>query len=242
MPISSNKNIKFTAQLHALLFSSIVKATFNQAGKKKGEPAISKAVQQYGKQRGKRMALRAKNNDHALDVASYFAYGEWEVPSNDMDLKIIEKIPDARLNIYKCPWNTTWKENNLLEYGKYFCKDIDAAIVYGFNPELEIKINSTQTHGDDLCDFVFTDGNLTAFKMLGLAYKKKINPGNTVIMPWKYHIGHLFKTMGEVIDQELGTAGDKIIGDAMNDFIKFCSADHIEVIQTYKNTDFNKLP
>ncbi|MDX2443497.1 MAG: hypothetical protein QNK30_06820, partial [Bacteroidales bacterium] len=50
-------------------------------------------------------------------VANYFAYGEWEVPKYEMDFKLIEKNPDARLNIFKCPWHAVWKENNLLQYG-----------------------------------------------------------------------------------------------------------------------------
>jgi len=242
MPVSSNKNIKFTAQLHALLFSSIVKAIFNHSGKEKGKSIICKAVKQYGQQRGKRMALRAQKNGHDLDVASYFAYGEWEVPKDDMDLKLIEKVPNVRLNIYKCPWHTVWKDNNLLEYGKYFCKDIDAALVYGFNPELDIKINSTQSYGNDLCDFVFKNGDLNFFKIFGLVYKKKIKPGKTAIMPWEYHIGHLFKTMAEVIKQDLGTTADNIMENALTDFVKFCSTDHIEVIKKYENTDFDILP
>lgn len=237
-----NKNIKFTPQLHALLFSSIVKAIFSHTDTKNGEQVISKAVKKYGRQRGKRMALRAQKNGHDVDFISYFAYGEWVAPENDMNLRIIEKTPDVRLNIFKCPWHTVWKENNLLDYGKYFCKDIDSALVYGFNPKLEIKINSTQTHGDDLCDFVFKNGNLTVFKLLGLAYKKKIKPGKTAIMPWDYHAGHLFKTMGGIINKELGYTADKIIENALIDFIKFCSADHIEIIQKYKNTNFDILP
>lgn len=232
----------FTAQHHALLFSCIVKAIFINTGKKNREILIRKAIRKYGEQRGKRMALRAEKNGHNLDVVSYFAYGEWVVPKNELDLKLIEKKPDARLNIFKCPWHSVWKEKNLLEYGKYFCKEIDAALVFGFNPDLEIIVNSTQTNGDKLCDFIFKDAQITFLKTIDLLYKKKITPGADAIMPWEYHAGHLFKTFGEVIKQDLGVLADKIIEDALVDFIDFSSTDHIKIIKKYENTDFDKLP
>jgi len=237
----NGKNM-FTAQHHALLFTSISKGVITKIGEKNGEKLLRKAVRKYGQQRGKRMALRAKKNGHDLTVANYFAYGEWEVPKDEMDFKLIEKKPDARLNIFKCPWCDVWKENSLLEYGKYFCKEIDTALVNGFNPDLELKVNSTQTNGEELCDFVFKDAEFTFFKMLNLVYKKKIKPGASAIMPWEYHTGHLFKTVGEVIKHELGAAADVIMETALTNFVQFSSKNHIEIIKKYLDTDFDKLP
>jgi len=51
---------KFTAQHHALLFTSISKQVINQLGKKKGKQLLRKAVRRYGQQRGQRMALRLR--------------------------------------------------------------------------------------------------------------------------------------------------------------------------------------
>jgi L-2-amino-thiazoline-4-carboxylic acid hydrolase len=232
----------FTAQHHALLFASIAKECIHKIGQEDGEKILRKAVQKYGHQRGKRMALRARKNGHALTVANYFAYGEWNVPKCEMDFKLIEKNPDARLNIFRCPWYAVWKENNLLEYGKYFCKEIDTALVNGFNPALEFQVNSTQTNGEGLCDFIFKNARFTVFKMLDLVYKKKIKPGASAVMPWEYHTGHLFKTLGEVIKDELGDRADLIMETALTNFVNFSSRDHVETIKKYKNTDFDQLP
>ncbi len=237
-----NSDIKFTAQHHAMLFTNIAKEVIEKIGEENGKKLIGRAVRKYGRQRGKRMALRAHKNGHALSVANYFAYGEWEVPKDEMDFKLIEKNPDARLNIFKCPWHSVWKENNLLEYGKYFCQEIDAALVNGFNPDLEIKVNSTQTNGGELCEFVFKNAELNFLKIIGLAYKKKINPGAAAIMPWEYHTGHLFKTLGEVIKQELGAEAEIIMENALTNFSNFSSKDHIEIIKKYLDINFDKLP
>jgi len=241
MPHDS-RDIQFTARHHALFFSSIAGAVIHAMGKEKGEILIRKAVKKYGRQRGKRMALRARENGHSLTVDNYFAYGEWEVPKNEMDFKLTEKNPHVRLNVFKCPWYVTWEENNLLDYGQYFCQEIDTALVSGFNPDLEIQVNSTWTNDGEPCDFLFKDAGLSFFKMIGLIYKKKIRPGRKVIMPWEYHTGHLYKTMGDVIKQELGDKADEIIENALIDFASFFSEKHLVVIKKYQSTDFEQLP
>ena len=238
----NNHDILFTAHHHALLFSSIAESVIRCLEEKKGEILIRKAVREYGQQRGKRMALRAQKNGHDLTFANYFAYGEWEVPKNEMVFKLIEKNPHARLNVFKCPWYVIWEENNLLDYGKYFCREIDSALVRGFNPGLEIKINSTRTNDGVPCDFIFKDAGLSLFKMLGIAYKKKIRPGKKAIMDWKYHTGHLYKTLGDVIRQDLGDKADKIMENALNDFSSVFSEKYIAAIKKYQETDFDKLP
>ncbi len=235
-------NNEFTPQHHAILFAIIARSVMNQIGEKRGGKLIRKAVKEYGQQRGKRMALRAKNNNHSLSIANYFAYGEWAAQKEEMNFKFTEKMPHARMNIFKCPWYDTWEQNDLLEYGKYYCMEIDAALVKGFNPGIEIQINSTKTNGGQFCDFVFRNANLSFLKLLNLAYKKKIRPGKEPIMPWEYHLGHLFKSMGETIHKTLGGEPEKIMSDALNDFAVFFSGEAVDAIKRYQSTDFNKLP
>ncbi len=126
---SIDRNIQFTASHHALFFACVARSVIKEAGKEKSEAIIRKAVREYGEQRGRRMALRAKAYGYDLTIDNYFAFGEWEVPKSDMDFKLSEKNPHARLMVYKCPWYETWKDSNLLDYGKFFCKEIDAALV-----------------------------------------------------------------------------------------------------------------
>ncbi len=233
--------MQLTAHHHAILFSLISRAVIKEIGKEKGAALIRAAVKKYGLQRGKRMAKRALKNRHALTMDNYLAYSEWKVPKNSMKFKFIEKSPHARINIFKCPWNEAWKESDLLEYGKYFCQEIDRALVKGFNPDLKIEIYSTQTNGSNMCDFVFKDARLSLLKIPGLIYKKKIKPGAQAIMPWDYHAGHLYKTMGEQIKQKLGDRADQIMEKAMQDFTLFFSNEYIADIIKYKDTNFEEI-
>lgn len=240
MPSKNEHN--FSAKHHALLFTCISKSVIMLTGAEDGVPIIRKAVRKYGEQRGLRMALRALRNGHRLTMDNYLAYGEWELPRGEMKLRFAEKVPHARVHILKCPWNDVWAKNNLLEYGMHFCKEIDAALVRGFNPDLEIDIKSIQTHGADYCDFIYKEANLSAFKMLCLAYKKKIKPGKNAIMPWEYHAGHLLKTMGEVIRNELKNDSVEIMESAIEKFRDYASEQHITKLKKYQSTNFEIIP
>ncbi len=231
-----------TARQHALLFAMISKSVIQETGVEKGEPVIRQAVLEYGRQRGKRMALRAKKYGHDLTMDNYFAYGEWAVPKGEMNYRFAEKYPHARMQIDQCPWYETWKSNNLLEFGKYYCREIDKALVHGFNPDLAIRVNSIRPDGGEVCDFVFKDAGLSFFKLLGLMLKKKIRPGKDAIMPLEYHCGHLYSTMGRVICREFGEKADILMENALKEAKAFFNENQISAIVSYKTTDFEILP
>lgn len=237
-----NHEIDFTARHHALLFSCIAKSVIQNLGEEKGETLIRKGVRKYGEQRGKRMALRAGKYGHKLTMDNYFAYSEWEVPKHEMDFKMMQRNPHVRLNIYKCPWYMTWKENDHLEYGKYFCREIDEALVRGFNPALVIEVNSTQTNDHKPCDFLFREAGFSILKLVGVVYKKSVRPGKKAILPWDYHAGHLYKAMADVMEQACSDKSDEMMADALNDFALFFDEKHILAIKQYQATDFEQLP
>jgi len=79
--LGQGEKTMMTARQHALLFAFISKSVTRDIGVEKGEPLIRKAVREYGRQRGKRMALRAKKCGHGL-ISKITAYP-------DMDFKIL---------------------------------------------------------------------------------------------------------------------------------------------------------
>ena len=233
---------EFTATHHAMMTAWIARAVINTAGEDEGGRIFRKAVVKYANQRGHRMALRAEANGHPLTMNNYFAYGEWKAGKGEMEMKIMEKNPDAHAHVMKCPWHTAWKGNNLMEYGRYFCMEVDKALVAGFNKDLVLDIDGTRTNGAEFCDFYFREANLTPAKLIGLVWKKTVNPGKKAIMPWEYHIGHLYKTLGEVIGQELAEQAPDIMATAMQDFTDTYGEAAGQKVMDYQNTDFDRLP
>ncbi|WP_053956791.1 L-2-amino-thiazoline-4-carboxylic acid hydrolase [Inediibacterium massiliense] len=232
----------FTATHHALLFAWISKAVVQAVGEKEGERILRRAVIKYAHQRGKRMALRAKANGDPLTMANYMAYIEWMPQKGEMEQKLVQRSPHTRVNVFKCPWHTAWKENNLMTYGRYFCMEVDKALVEGFNEELAIDVKGTQPNNAKCCDLIFKDAYLTPLNIIKLIYKKLIKPGKKAIMSWEYHSGHLYKTMGEVVGEELGQRAEKVMATGLKNFTDRYGKEAGDIVISYRNTDFDILP
>jgi hypothetical protein len=233
----------FTEIHHALLFGWIARAVIEAIGEQNGEVIIRKAVQQYGNQRGRRMALRAKSNRHPLNMANYIAYSEWiSSPGSQHEKEMVEKAPDAKVHIHKCPWYAAWKENGLLPFARIYCQEIDQALVYGFNPDLKLDVNGTLTNGADRCEFVYRDANLTAPNYVLLAYRKAVLPGKSAAMPWEYHVGHLYTILEKVLVGELGETGRLIVQAGLAKFAQRYGEQAAQSLVAYRSVDFDRLP
>ena len=232
----------FTPTHHAMLFAWLSRALIQRAGEEKGARIVRQSVRRYGEQRGRLMALRAQANGHPLTMANYVAYSEWEGGKDDSLQEVAERAPDTRVLIHRCPWNNAWAENDLTPYGRYYCLEVDEALVRGFNPDLRLDVKSTLPNDDSSCEFAFRDANLSFFNYLGLAYKKAFKPGKKAIMPWRYHLGHLYKTMSQVFVEEMGTVGQEAADAALGEFAAEYGRDAADVVASYEATDFDRLP
>lgn len=225
---------EFTATHHALLFAWISRAVIQYVGEEQGETIIRKAIRRYGEQRGRRMALSAQANGHTLSMANYMAYSEWRAGEDETEREMDGRALDARTLVYRCPWNKAWRDQNLIPYGRLYCLEIDEALVRGFNPELKLDVNSTLTNDAPYCEFVYHDANLATVKADA--------PGENTVMPWDYHLGHLRKTAGEVIIEELGHVGQEAINTALAEFAQCYGEGTAQIVAAYQDTDFNHLP
>jgi hypothetical protein len=219
----------FSATHHALLFAWISRALFQCVGEETAETAIRKAVRRYGEQRGRRMALRAEADGHALSMAAYRAYGEWAAGPGEMMSTSIARSGDVTTYVHRCSWHVAWTENGLLRYGRYYCLEIDRALVRGFNSALCLEVNRTQPSEGDYCEFVYRN--------VGQAV-----PDPAATMPWEYHAGHMYKTMGEVLVEELESTGSVVLGQAMDWFTERYGAQAARQIAAYRDVDFCTLP
>ena len=223
----------FTARHHALLFAWIARAVVERTGKTEGERVVRESVRRYGEERGHRMRLRAELNSDALTMASYLAYGEWSVPQGWSKSEVLQTVPDRKTHVLKCPWHEAWQELGLLEFGRLYCLEIDEALVRGFNTDLRLDVNCTQSNGADWCEFVFhgvmDDDDIRAA------------PGRRV-MDWEYHAGHLFATVGTVLVSRLGEAGQRSLDAALAAFAEVYGRRAADVVLGYQDIDFTRLP
>lgn len=235
--------LAFTETQHALLFGWLAKAIIGEVGAQTGEVVLRKAIHQYGNERGQRMAMRAKANHHALNMANYLIYSEWKAsPGHPHEMQIVEKAPNLKTHIHKCPWHKAWQENDLLSYARFYCLEIDRALVQGFNPDLYLEVNGTLTNGADRCEFVYRGANLKPFNYLMMVYKKLVKPAKSAVMPWEYHAGHLYHTVARVVGNELGEAGITATQSGLEEFTQRYGEQAAQIIMAYHSEDFGQLP
>lgn len=169
----------------------------------------------YGEQRGKRMAMRALRDGHPLDYEGYFAYGEY--PSTDayFDVDMWDEQGVVNERVTRCPWATVFAERGMKECGVAYCREIDRAIVRGFNPELELETASTQ-HLQGCCRFYFRDQKVYP----GLLEKAGALTENRsdISKPLEYHCGHVFHVFSQTVRGVYGQAGAEMCGQVIEAF------------------------
>ena len=239
----NQRHLSFSETHHAVLFALIDRHTIQNVGTKEGEAVIRRAIQQYGNERGKRMAIRARADGQELTMTNYLVYGEWQ-PSGltETQSSIEDTYPDVRMRVTICPWNNAWIEYDLLQYGRIYCQEIDDALVKGFNPELTIEMDKTLSNQGQPCEFVYRDASLASKETLQFIGEQRLKYQKQNTMPWDYHCGHLYKTFNKCLIDEFGATGHKAIRAALDEFVSLFGEEAVRIIQSYQEIDFNQLP
>jgi len=227
----------FTAEHHALLFAWIAREAIVRLGEEKAVPVICAAVRLYGEQRGHRMALRAQQDGQPLSMASYLSYREWEVPEGEMQQTGVPWRGDLRAQVRRCCWATAWQQEGLTEYGKYYCQEIDKAVVRGFSPDLVVDVKGTRTNGSRMCQLVYHG----AFEGT-LVHEGAQRDQKKRILPWSYHTAHLYATMSAVLRQEFGSAGVDASQAALTTFTARFGSAMVETLVEDADINFDTLP
>lgn len=227
----------FTAEHHALLFAWIAREAIARASEDMATPVLRAAVRQYGEQRGRRMALRAQQDGQPLSMASYLSYREWEAPVGEMQQTGVPWRGDLRVQVRRCCWATTWQQEGLTEYGKYYCQEIDKALVRGFNSDLVVEVKGTRTNGSRMCQLVYH----AAFEGT-LVHEETQREQEKRTLSWSYHAAHLYSTMSTVLKRELGPAGVAASRVALETFDERFGAPMAEALVADAAADFDVLP
>ncbi len=232
----------FSESSHAILFALIARQVLTRYGEEKGLPALRKAIRRYGEQRGRRMALRARANCDELSMANYLAYGEWRGVTDGSQVERVEDQDDIRQTVQRCPWEAAWKAADLLPYGRYYCWEVDAALLRGFNPELRMEVNQTLSTDGQPCEFIYRRAVVEPGKSLDSIDEKSAWLENRRVLPWEYHCGHLYQACSLVMGEEFGPPGRVTVQNALVEFALRYGGSTAGTVAGYLKTDFDQLP
>lgn len=212
---------------HAVLFALLSRSAIELCGEQ-GKEAILAGVDRYGEERGKRMARRAQGHGDSLDLVSYQAYGEWRAQPGQMETVVLRTEPALVTTITKCAWYDAWKKYGLLEYGKYYCLPIDAALYRGFRPDLTVKPFVNLSWGNDRCEFDW--GRPLPREDEDRLERKRKELGDSCVRDFNFHAAHLFHTVGGVLAERLGEKGKTAAEEAVPRFIELFGAKYWEAV------------
>lgn len=224
---------------HAMLFAYIARETIETFGTR-GKAAVIQAVHTYGVQRGRRMAMRAKLDGVQVDGMSYDLYGEWECFPGQVECSASVENGNYQLKYTRCPWCTEWKRYGMLEYGKCYCGHVDAAIIEG----LGIKggrLEGSRVDGCYSCNLVFDDRRYSQADCQRQEARRE-NMAQRAKMPWQYHVGHLYQALRDVILEQFGREGRRILRRAMKNYEIHFGTQAKDLVLEYADLDFDELP
>ncbi len=230
---------QFSPTHHAILFGFIAKEIISSCDQV-GINALKQAVRRYGKERGQRMAQRAILHGDKLTMENYLAYGEWISGSEPMVSNVVKIAPNLITHVQRCPWVDAWKKENILEFGKIYCAEIDEALLEGFNPNLTLKIHSTLSFGAKYCEFEYCNVALTP-TVQKFIDEKKARLGKSRIKSWEYHTAHLYYTLLNELQKECGEDGKTAVIHALARFGKKFGQNFQHTLLSYNNIDFTTI-
>lgn len=233
----TNTSVTCKIEHHAVLFALLSKYAITLCGEE-GKEAILNGMTIYGKERGARMAANALAHGDELNTMTNQAYGEWK-PDYDgqMEFGQLRTEPTLQTYISRCAWCDAWKKHGLLDYGKYYCVNVDNAVYQGFRSDFVCTPTTTSlSFGGERCEFDW-GYPLTEEDVKALVAKKK-ELGTSCMKDFNFHTAHLLHTVGNTLKEQLKGKGDEAVALALSDYVHTFGQEYLDILEGVDDEQF----
>jgi len=131
------------------MFCTISEEVISRFGES-GKDAIINAVNQFGIRRGKEIAELVKSKGKELTLQNFFIYNTFD-SQETAKYKINIVDGNVEVVIRSCIFCDGCKDWNKQEFGNIYCEYIDAAVLEGYNPDIQYELVSSLIHGEKRC-------------------------------------------------------------------------------------------
>lgn len=228
--MTTTSPISCTIEHHATLFALLTKHAILQNGDK-GRDAILAGMTTYGNERGRRMAQNALAHNDPLNTMTSQAYGEWVADyPGQIDAGTLRTEPTFQTYVSQCAWCDAWKKHGLLEYGKYYCVNVDKAVYQGFRSDLTCTLlKDPLSWGGERCEFDW-EYPLTQEDTRLLAEKRE-ELGLSCVKNFTFHTAHILYTLGSTLVEELGEDGKNAVKNTVRDYVDLFGREYLDVLE-----------
>ena len=221
----------------AMMFAFLSRAAIEVKGEE-GRAAIQAGMIRYGKERGARMAERARKAGDPVDLWTNQAYGEWKPDyAGQMDFGMLRAEPTYQTYIAKCAWCEAWKKNDILEYGREYCVNVDAAVYEGFGAgAVCTPISTSMSWGGERCDFDW--GKPLSKEELRLVADKKAELGTSAMRDFNFHTAHIYYSIADELRRHFPEDSGEIIEKAVADYIDLFGQEAYDCLLKFSPDEF----
>ncbi len=229
--------IELKIENQAMMFAFLSRAAILAHGEE-GRAVIQDGMIKYGRERGARMAARAKAAGDPVDLWTNQAYGEWKPDyAGQMEFGMLRSEPTYQTYIAKCAWCEAWKKYDILEYGREYCVHVDEAVYDGFGcGAVCTPLTTSMSWGGERCDFDW--GKPLSAEELKMVSDKKAELGTGAMRDFNFHTAHIYYTVSETIRKAFPDDADEIIGKAVSDYIGLYGQESFDVLGEFDPSEF----
>lgn len=138
--------------LFAKMFSITAKNLEKEFGEK-GLKVLEDSVKEFGMERGKDIAARAKADGADNTLEQYLDHYDMG-RSEEFGYQTTYEPNEIHQDFTRCIFAKTWMDAGEEKYGRIYCENIDPAIAAGYNQNMEC-IHDHIMYADGHCTFCF---------------------------------------------------------------------------------------
>lgn len=137
----------------AQLFATMSKHIIDKLGPEEGELLIKAAVEEFGFQRGKKIAEKVSRLGKPLSLKNWLIHTD--IHSKNSPVKPRIKNGDLIADVGACTFIKAAEDWGMGDYAKIYCKYADYAILKGYNPDVLLRLKTRHDTEEKFCRFQY---------------------------------------------------------------------------------------
>ncbi|MBC9784818.1 L-2-amino-thiazoline-4-carboxylic acid hydrolase [Heliobacterium chlorum] len=145
----AKEQVRQMGMMMASLYRHLAQSIVDEIGEERGKEVISRAIENYGSERGEKQRQRVLAAGHAHEPQNYGKLPD--LPSFGWDVEGVNGEDPTHIRITYCPFAAEWRDHGFEKLGRLYCA-IDQAKYEAFHPDSDLVHLKNVLDGDRFCE------------------------------------------------------------------------------------------